>query len=189
MKEQELITALKKGDEGAFNTLLETYRGRVVNTCYGFTRQRQDAEDVAQEVFVQVYRGMDKYSGKVALWVWLYRLAVNKSIDFLRAKYRQKRINHLKSLFNPDGSQAEIPDATDVEAQLENKELGQLLARVIDRLPERQKTAFVLSRQEGLTNQQIARVMDLSEGAVESLITRANRNLRKMLDQYYRRRL
>jgi RNA polymerase sigma-70 factor (ECF subfamily) len=119
----------------------------------------------------------------------LYRLAVNKSIDFLRTKTRKKRMGRIKSLFKEDGTEVEVPATTDLSADLEQKELERLLASVIARLPERQKTAFVLSRQEGLANAQIAEVMNLSEGAVEALITRANRHLRKLLQNYYRKNL
>ncbi len=189
MTEQELISALKEGHESAFTTLLATYRARVVNTCFGFTRQREDAEDVAQEVFLLVYRDIDKFNGKVSLWVWLYRLAVNKSIDFLRTRTRKKRMGRIKSLFREDGTEVEVAATTDLSADLEQKELERLLASVVARLPERQKTAFVLSRQEGLANAQIAEVMNLSEGAVEALITRANRYLRKLLQNYYRKML
>lgn len=175
--------------ESAFQALMDQYRARVINICYGYTRQKQDAEDVAQEVFLEVFRSIQRFDGKVALWVWLYRLATNKSIDFIRAKTRKKRFAHLKSLFKEDGNELEIPDTGSTIEDLENEELRKVLTLVIDRLPRRQKTAFVLSRNDELPNAQIAEVMHISEGAVESLITRANRHLRKLLQTYYNHRL
>lgn len=164
---------------------MDQYRGRVINTCYGFTRNEQDAEDVAQEVFLQVFRDIEKFNGKVPLWVWIYRLAVNKSVDFLRAGSRAKRRSSLKKLFGDAPIElTEHPDTGPLQS-LENEELKTMLDSAIRHLPARQKTAFVLSRHEELPNARIAEIMNISEGAVESLITRANKTLRKLLENYY----
>lgn len=184
--EKALITGLKQDSEEAFSMLVKKYRGRVVNTCFGFVRHKQDAEDVAQEVFIEVFRNISKFNEKVALWVWLYRLSMQKSIDFVRMKTRKKRYAKILSLFYDDGSPIQVPDEIPPSDGIEQKELAEILAIVISRLSSRQQKAFILSRNEGLSNAETGKILNISESAVESLITRANRRLKELLYKYYK---
>lgn len=184
--EEKLIEGLNQGNEQAFALLVEKYRARVINTCFGFVRHEQDAEDVAQDVFLEVFRSISKFDGKVALWIWLYRLSMQKSIDFIRTKTRRKRVAEIRSLFYDDGSPVPVRDEPKSLEKIEQEELSELLTKVIGKLPQRQQKTFILSRNEGLSNSEIGKVLNISESAVESLITRANRRLRKLLYAYYK---
>ncbi|MGQ1890043.1 RNA polymerase sigma factor [Thermophagus sp. OGC60D27] len=188
MNDDIIIKKLREKKEQAFATLLNHYRRRVVNICFGFVRNEQDAEEIAQEVFLEVYRTIDKFNGEVPLKVWLYRLSTQRSIDFIRTKTRKKRWSGLKNLFLDDDNHWQLSGDSDASQQMETKELAQLLATVIARLPERQQKAFILSRNEGLSNAEIGKVLNSTESAVESLISRANRRLRELLNNYYNSR-
>jgi RNA polymerase sigma-70 factor (ECF subfamily) len=183
-----LIKGLKERREQAFTTLLARFRPRVVNTCFGFVRNEQDAEEVAQDVFLEVYQSIDKFNGQVPIHVWLYRLSMQKSIDFIRTKTRKKRWSGFKNFFIDNENTWQLPTDSDASSNMEQKELSELLATVISRLPERQQKAFILSRNEGLSNAEIGTILKTSESAVESLITRANRRLRELLYNYYHNR-
>ena len=88
MDDHTLIQELKKGDAKAFEAFVLEYEGLVYNTCFSFLNHREDAEDVAQEVFIDAYRSIDSFRGDASLSTWLYRLSMNKSLDFIRAKKR-----------------------------------------------------------------------------------------------------
>lgn len=186
LEEKKIIEGLNQGNEEAFALLVEKYRSRVINTCFGFVRHEQDAEDLAQEVFLEVFRSISKFDGKVALWVWLYRVSMQKSIDFIRSKTRKKRFAEIRSLFFSNGSSIPVEAENKASDKVEQEELSEMLARVVGKLPQRQQKAFVLSRNEGLSNVEIGKVLNISEAAVESLITRANRQLRVLLYEYYK---
>jgi len=184
--DEKLIEGLNQSNEEAFSLLMEKYRARVVNTCFGFVRHEQDAEDVAQEVFLEVFRSISKFDGKVVLWIWLYRLSMQKCIDFIRTKTRKKRFAVIRSLFYNDGSPIPLETENKSSDKIEQEELSEILKKVISKLPQRQQKAFVLSRNEGLSHGEIGKVLNISESAVESLISRANKRLRKLLYDYYK---
>lgn len=186
--EDALIARLKQRDSQAFKTLVEGYKNRVYNTCLGFLHNHEDAEDMAQEVFIQVHDSIDDFCGDSSLATWLYRIAVNKSLELLRYRKRQKRWAFFQALMGdsrePDDVSGEDPFVHPGIA-LENKERAAVLFREIDKLPENQKTAFLLHKVEGLAYKEVARVMETSLSAVESLIHRARKNLRNQLADYY----
>ena len=160
----------------------------VYNTALGILQNTFDAEDLAQEVFVQVFHSVKNFKGDCKLSTWLYRITVTKSLDFLRAKKRKKRFAFVQSLFGSENNEPLAEQATFVHpgVQLENKERAAILFKAIDKLPENQKIAFTLSKVEGLSYQEIADVMQLSVSSIESLLFRAKNNLQKYLGDYYK---
>ncbi len=161
----------------------------VINTCYRFVLNREDAEDIAQEVFLEVYRSLDSFRHESKLSTWLYRIAVTKSLDHLRKKKRKKRFSSLKRVigFNDPAEELPLPSnlATPDEVVSEN-ERKQILQNALDSLPDNQKTAFLLSKYDGYSNQEIADIMKTSLSAVESLVHRAKKNLQKQLEKHFR---
>lgn len=187
MKETELFERLKNADELAFRYLVEKYQDKVFNTCLGFLRNTEEAEDITQEVFIEIYQSIASFRAEAKVGTYLYRIAVNKSLDFLRKQKRQKRFGFLLSIFGME-EQIHSPAATVFEhpgVLLENKERASLLFEKMEELPERQKVAFTLHKVDGLSYQEIAEVMELSVSSVESLIFRAKQNLQKKLRSYY----
>lgn len=183
MTEQDLIQQLRSGDELAFKQLVEGCQDMVYNTALSIVHDASDAEDVAQEVFIQVYRSIDQFKGDSRLSTWIYRITVTKSLDLIRSRKRKKRFAFITSLFGPDNEVLHDPvNFHHPGVALDQKEQAALLFRMIDQLPENQKTAFILLKSEELSYQEIAQVMDLSVSAVESLLFRARQNLRKLLE-------
>jgi len=191
MEDAELIQAVKAGEAGAFQTLVEQYQDRVINTCYGFVRDREDAKDIAQEVFIEIYQSLEKFREEAKLSTWIYRISVTKSLDFLRRKNRKKRMGQFKKLFNIDdvAERIEQPSGNNPDKNMEARERAQILQQAMDRLPENQKIAITLSKYEGFSNKEISEIMNTSVSSVESLIHRAKVNLKKKLYRYYDKHL
>jgi RNA polymerase sigma factor (sigma-70 family) len=186
LNELELIQQLRAGDELAFKFLVENYQDLVYNTALGVVQNSEDAEDVAQEVFIQVYRSIDQFKGDARLSTWIYRITTTKALDHIRSRKRKKRFAFITSLFGPNDELIHEPvDFQHPGVTLDRKEQAALLFRMIDQLPENQKVAFTLHKTEELSYQEIAGVMQLSVSAVESLLFRARQNLRKLLEKYY----
>ncbi len=187
MTEWELIEQLKQKSEYAFKTIVDTWQDMVYNTVIGILQNAEDAEDVSQEVFVKVYESIQNFKGESKFSTWIYRIAVTKSLDHLRRKKRKKRFAFIESLF---GKKDEIindpPDFFHPGVALENKQDNAILFKAIAQLPQNQNTAFVLNKVEGLSYQEISKVMEMSESAIDSLLHRAKSNLRKKLEIHYR---
>lgn len=186
MEETKLINGLKAGDQDSFKILFGLYRKQVYNTCLGLLQHSHDAEDVAQEVFIEVFRSAGKFRGDAKLSTWLYRISYNKCLDHLRSKNRNKRSGNVVHL---DGEAApQIPSENYFEhpgIALEQKEESKIVFAAITALPENQRVAFTLSKVDGLSYKEIGEVMEMNLPAVESLLHRAKMNLRKLLVEYY----
>jgi RNA polymerase sigma-70 factor (ECF subfamily) len=181
---------LRSGDPEAFMSVVETYRNRVVGTCFRFLRNREDAEETAQDVFVEVYRSIDRFREEASLSTWIYRIAINKSLDILRKKGRKKR-SPAGSLAGPAGpaglpKEPAAPEEANPEKRREREERMRLLQEAVDALPRRQRIALTLAEFEGLPNREVAAVLGVSLSSVESLKHRAYKNLRKKLARAYR---
>jgi RNA polymerase sigma factor (sigma-70 family) len=188
LNENELIALLKLGDRRAFDDLVTNNQVRIYNACLGVLRDPEDAEDVAQEVFVEVYRSIGGFKGESKLSTWMYRIAMTKSLDLLRGKKRKKRFAFVKSLFSADSNTPSFdpPDFIHPGVILENKEMAGYLLKAIDELPANQKVAFTLHKIEGLSYQEISEVMETTVSSVESLLFRAKQNLKDLLSEYYK---
>lgn len=183
MNEAELTGRLKQKDPAAFRELVTAYTDRVYNTVLGLLQHREDAEDISQEVFVEVYRSVGAFRGDASLTTWIYRIAVQKSLEHIRTCNRKKRSGGLLSLF---GREHLIPVAASEPfyhpgVRLEHKERAAILFGAIRNLPVNQRTAFTLHKVEAMSHQEIAEIMKVSVASVESLIFRAKQNLRSQL--------
>lgn len=186
MNEWNLIEQLKQGNDAAFKTIVDQTQGLVYNTVIGIVQNAEDAEDVTQEVFVQLYESIDSFKGESKLSTWLYRIAVSKAMDHLRKKKRKKRFAFIQSLFGANDELAhDPPDFVHPGVKLDSKEEAKALFRAIDQLPGNQKIAFTLHRIEGLSYQEISEIMKTTIASVESLLHRARKNLRKLLETHY----
>jgi RNA polymerase sigma-70 factor, ECF subfamily len=186
LDEKFLIEKLKQGDESAFKKIVETWQNMVYNTAIGILQNAEDAEDVAQEVFVQVYESIKGFKAESKLSTWLYRITVSKSLDHLRKKKRKKRFAFVQSIFGANNEMVvDKPDFHHPGVTLDNKERAAVLFEAIAQLPPNQKIAFTLNKLEGLSYQEISDVMNTSISSVESLIHRAKNNLRKLLTKHY----
>lgn len=184
MEEHQLIEMLKEGDESAFKIIVERWQGMVYNTALGMVQNEGDAEDIAQEVFIQVFESIDGFKGESKFSTWIYRIAVTKSLDALRKRKRKKRFAFVHSLYGDNNEvRYEIPEFVHPGITAERREAAGYLFRAVERLPENQKTAFVLNKMEMLSYREIGEIMQLRPGAVDSLLQRAKKNLRSYLEE------
>ena len=184
MTDEELVRKIIDGDHLAFKRLVDRYQHLVINTCYNLIGNRQDAEDVAQDVFFQVYKSARKFRREAKFSTWLYRIAVNRSLNFIRDNKRFRWLESLSSLLEGENQRvSDVPasnsDRPDIA--LEKKERDAAVQRAIDSLPAKQRAAFVLHKYEGLSYQEIAEILERSLSSVESLIHRAKSNLQREL--------
>lgn len=191
MSEDQLISALKGGSEIAFRNLVEEYQNRVYNTCIGLLQNELDAEETAQDVFIEVHRSINAFRGESKLSTWLYRIATTKALELIRKNKRKKRFAFLQPLAGNDEMGDSLRQAHFVHPGivLEQRENSEALFQAIAQLPETQKVAFTLHKIEGLAYQQISEIMETSVSSVESLMFRARKNLQKSLRSHYEKNL
>jgi RNA polymerase sigma-70 factor (ECF subfamily) len=189
--ESNLISKLKSGDMQAFKELVDVYQERIINVCYAFTHNRQDAEDVAQEVFIEIFQSINNFRGEAKLSTWINRIAINRSLDLLRKKKRKKRAVQLRSLFVLAGTSEEpaSPENNLPDFEVEQKERARILYSAVKSLPENQSIAITLSEYRGYTNTEIAEIMGITLSAVISLLHRARKNLHLRLYRYYKKNI
>lgn len=188
LTDSELIEdILDNNSQKAFEELVNRYQPLVTRTCLGFVNRYADAEDITQEVFIEVYQSLKNFRKESKLSTWLYRIAVNKSLNFIR---KQKRHNSLRSIENfftaGNSSKSESieiasPKSADADWNIEQEEDKQMLKRAINSLAENQRIAFVLSKYHDLSYKEIAEVMSTTLSSVESLLFRARQNLQSKL--------
>jgi len=182
---EEPLTNTETGNN--FNLLVAENKDAVYRLCYKVLRSREDAEDMAQETFISAYRSMDSFRSEANIKTWLYRIALNKCLDFRRKQSAQKRMAFLQSIFGNSAAVRQLKSAVSLspERPVEDDERRAILDTALNQIPEKQRTALLLSKTEGLSQKEIAETMNISVGAVESLISRAKENLRKLLYDYY----
>lgn len=187
MTDQQLVEQILLGNNRqAFEELVNRYQPLVVKTCRGFVASYADAEDLAQDVFIEAFQSLPGFRNDSKLSTWLYRIAVNKSLNFVRKQNRKGIIQSIESFFSGKNSQTqsmEIEDSSsnNPEKTIILRENKQILKSAINNLPENQRIAFILSKYQDLSYKEIAEVMDVSLPAVESLLFRAKANLQKQL--------
>jgi len=185
----ELVDALRAGRDDAFRQLVEMYQDKVIRTCMGFVHSYTDAEDIAQDVFIEIYQSVGKFRGEAGLSTWIYRIAVNKSLNFLGRSGRRKILSFIDTLSG--GSENPAKDIASgreyaPDEDLQRSESSKAINQAMNKLPANQKTAFILSKYDDLSYQEIAGIMDISVSSVESLLFRARQNLRKSLQEFYK---
>lgn len=186
----EFIARLKKGNESAFSELLDEYQQKVFHTCLSFVPNKEDAEDIAQEVFLEVYRSVHKFKGNSKLSTWIYKISTNKCLEFIRKKSAKKRFAFVQSITGN-----EIPiDKTNFFTEfnhpgilLENKERTETIYLAINSLPESQRVVFTLAKLDGKSYQEIVEITGKSLSSVESIMFRAKKNLQKKLENFYKK--
>ena len=188
MDDINLLEQIKLNNQKAFQEMVIKYQNLVINTCYGFLHNQNDAQDVAQEVFIEVFRSISKFRQESKLSTWLYRISVNKSINYIRDNKKNSWFQSLDLLFEKEKAVKEIlPDFDTPQEILEKDEKSSSIYKAIDDLPQNQKIAFTLYKFENLSYKEISEVMNISFSSVESLIFRSKKNLQSKLLKYYKK--
>ncbi len=171
----ELIQQVAQGDENAFEQLVKKYEHAVFNIIYRHIGNYTDVEDLAQEVFIKVWRHAKSFRGESKFSTWLYRIVVNHCLNY-RSKHKQTPVS-LDEMVEKE----KIPESLIVEVDFERRQKAKIVRRAVDELPERQRIALILSKFEGKSYKEIAQIMGVSLSEVESLIFRAKETLKKKL--------
>jgi len=186
LNQPELIVQLQQGDEQAFKRLVDEWQDMVYNTAVGIVQNEDDADDITQDVFIQVYQSVSSFKGESKFSTWLYRIVISKALDHVKKKKRKKRFGFVQSLFgNAQEEEIHPEEFNHPGVLMENRERAAELFKAMEQLPDSQRIAFTLHKLEAQKHQDIAAIMNISLTAVESLIARAKGNLRKTLNAYY----
>ena len=164
-----------------FQNIYNQYHVLVYNVALNYLQNTEDAEEITQDVFVQVYNSLHQFGEKSTLKTWIYRITINKCLDFIKHKNSKKRLFIFGNKSQNENDYINVSNFEHPGILLENKEKSTILFKTINELPENQKTAFILSKMDGLSNPEISEVMQLSISSVESLVFRAKTNLREKL--------
>lgn len=179
--EDELIRAASSGDRRAFDELVERKRERVVRTAYQITGDWEDAKDVAQGVFLRLFKVLPRFDVSRKFDTWIYRITVNAAIDVLRERGPKGMIQSL-----PDHSTLTVADPSPgADAALDLAELQAAFLRLASLLPPKQRAVFVLREIEGQPTEEIARTLDITESTVRNHLLQARRSLRAGLEKDY----
>lgn len=179
---QILIKAIAEGDQNSFKQLYDLFSDIVYNTALGYTQNHEMAEEVAQDVFVSIYKNADQFKAASKVSTWIYRITVNTSLNAIKKRKKHLNLTDESALIN-------VPDFNHPGILMEKKEDAAALFKCIYALSEKQQTAFILSYIEDLPRQEVADIMQITLKATESLLQRAKGNLRENLELlYYKRR-
>lgn len=192
--DQQLVERAQRGEKRAFDLLVTKYQRRLGRLLSRFIRDSSDVEDVTQEAFVKAYRALPSFRGESAFYTWLYRIGINTAKNFLSANGRRHMLN--SEVVDEDGEtfdvSSQIPDMNTPETELMNRQILETVNSAVAELPEELRTAITLREMDGLSYEEIARVMDCPIGTVRSRIFRAREaiatELRPLLDTAQNRR-
>ena len=168
-----------------FEELYQKHKNMVYNLALNYVQNIEDAQEITQDVFVTVYQTQNTFKEQSSVSTWIYRITINKCLDFLKAKKRKRRFAFLTSIFFENNSDLkhDRPDYNHPGILLEDKESLKVLFDRINELPDNQKTVLILHKIEQKSQAEVAEIMDLSPKAVESLMQRAKTNLAKKISQ------
>jgi len=187
LSDAEVMLRVRAGDEPAFAFLVQKYRRPMMSFMYRMVRNQAVAEDLAQEVFLRVYRSRETYTANAKFTTWLYRIATNLAVNHARDT-RHERPEVSTSLDEADAETGLMPDVPDGTPNVEENILrGERLAAIrghVQALPERQRMAVIMHKYQGMDYRQIAEVLHLSESATKSLLFRAYESLREKLKDF-----
>ncbi|MFD1014541.1 MULTISPECIES: RNA polymerase sigma factor [Winogradskyella] len=189
MESKEFIQELKSKSPKAYSALLDAYQQKVFSTCISFVPNKEDAEDIAQDVFVEVFNSIGKFKGDSKLSTWIYRITTNKCLEFIRKKNTKKRFAFLQSITGtavPIDKTNYFTEMNHPGILLENQELSATLFKAINNLPESQKVVFTLHKIDGKSYQEVADITKRSLSSVESIMFRAKKNLKNLLENFYK---
>ena len=191
LTDAEVMLRVKAGDDSAFDYLVQKYRRPMVSFMYRMAHNSAAAEDLAQEVFLRVYRSRANYEASAKFTTWLYRIATNLAVNYARDT-RHERPGNTVNIDEPDDETGLTVDVADTslsaeESMVRRERLAAIRKRV-QALPERQRTAVIMHKYQQLDYRQISEVLKLSESATKSLLFRAYETLREQLKEFVKRK-
>jgi RNA polymerase sigma-70 factor, ECF subfamily len=188
LQNEELMARIAEGDEYAFEILVNRHQTSVLNFIYRFVGDRAQAKDLAQEVFIRVWQSAKNYKPKAKFTTWIYRITANLCFNELKSARRKKLFQFLRSdADNEIHGEKDFPDGSpSPEDLLLAKERSHQITKALQSLPENQRMAVILKRYDDFSYEEIARILNCSVSAVESLLVRGKRSLQEKLAPYER---
>lgn len=184
MNENEIIMRAKSGDLEAFEQLIRLYEKKVFSTIYYMVKNENEIEDIAQEVFIKIYRNLHNYKGNSSVYTWIYRITINTCIDTLK---KHKKVVYLEDTTknnNGDEITIQLEDDSKLPNEIvEDNEIKESLIKCIRRLPHEQSTIIILRDIKGFSYMEIAEILKLNLGTVKSKISRARSLLKEELEK------
>jgi RNA polymerase sigma-70 factor (ECF subfamily) len=182
--DEELVALARNGDRQAFEEIVERHKQKAYRIAFDFARDREEAKDLSQEAFLRAYTHLGKFDGRSAFYTWFYRILVNACLDYKRRKQRTsvEEFNEtVENQFEPSQAAQKLPSPDQVVLA------GQLSRKVdaaLEALPPKQRTAFILKNNQGLSIREIAEMMQTAEGTVKVHLHRAVTALRRSLAEF-----
>ena len=184
ISEDELVERFQSGDTEAFNPLVLKYQKKIYNFLYRRVRDRETAEDLCQEVFLKAFKALPNFKGDSTFYSWIYRIAINCSIDFQRQRNRVKFLTFEELSFDADDVLRMVNAYPSPETITETEELGRIIRKAVRKLPPGQRRVFNLRHRRSLAIKEIAVLLDRSEGTVKAHLHHAHQRLQSMLLPY-----
>lgn len=184
VSDEVLIARFKEGDDSSFRELVEKYQSRVYSIVLAIIGDKNDAEDLSQEIFVKVYRFLHQFKGRSKFFTWLYRLTINTCISARNKKKKDNEIYQFQSEKNLISAHILQSDAKSPMEILQNKELEEKIKLALDSLSDGLKEVFVLREIEDLSYKQLSKIFNCPEGTIKSRLFRAREELKKKLEPY-----
>ena len=181
-----IVQRVQNGEVSAFNQLVQKYRQPLFSTIYNMTGNREDATDIAQEVFIKAFQSIKRFRGQASFYTWLYRIAVNSSITFIKRAKKQRFINY--ETINETLVSSEILEYFTAKTKTEKgallKELQEKLNEALQKLSPKHRIVVILHEVEGMNHKEIADITKTSEGTVRSRLHYAKKMLQAFLQEY-----
>lgn len=187
MEDSTIMLELKAGNMAAFDYLIQKYRKPIISFMYRMVHNQAVAEELAQEVFLRVYRSRETYRAEARFSTWLYRIATNLGVNYARDTRHERSAStvYLDETDPETGTSPDVADSTPgAEAEMLRRERLNAIREHVLALPERQRMAVLMHKYEGMDYRQIGDVLKLSESATKSLLFRAYQTLREKLKEF-----
>ena len=182
--EKELVERFQNGEKDVFNELVIKYQGKIYNLVYKYVSNSETARDLSQEIFIKAFRALPRFKRQSAFYSWLYRIAINLCIDFIRQQKRGQTLS-FEDLTTGGNDEVMFNDVSPLPPdQVEAKELGHIIGKAVEQLPPKQQRVFNLRYHHGLQLKEIATQLDRSEGTIKAHLHHAHKRLQTLLIPY-----
>lgn len=182
--ENILVEGLKSGNREAWRSFIDEYKDKIFRTALSYIPFEDEAEDLAQEIFIEVFQNIHRFRQEASLSTWVYRITVNKAINYLK---KNRKYHSTKPIEEYLVTEPEVSfSAQDAATPLQQKESRKIIQQAITSLPDRQAVVFIMHKFEGKSYKEISEILDISLSAVESLMHRAKTSLQDKLLSLYR---
>jgi RNA polymerase sigma-70 factor (ECF subfamily) len=183
MEETEWILRAQQGDFKAYDQLVATYQGRIYGLLYNMTSNKEDAEDLQQEVFLKAFQALPKFKGHSSFYTWIYRIAVNRAINYVKKRKRRQAmsLDDLDMGIERDPALVQMASSDTPDRDMRIKELQEKLNKALQTLSEKHRTVVVLHDIQGLPHHEIGKIMGCSSGTVRSRLFYARQQLQAQL--------